>query len=79
MGLLPRAGDWSFNDPELQRKNRVASYKVYTVEGKVKGSFKKSFRWLKDRNSGQRRLVCDRFVEFQCRLPRGTITVTSIH
>ncbi|XP_050216660.1 uncharacterized protein LOC126667667 [Mercurialis annua] len=40
---------WSFSDPELQRKKRVASYKVYTVEGKVKGSFKKSFRWLKDR------------------------------
>ncbi|CDP03142.1 unnamed protein product [Coffea canephora] len=40
---------WSFNDPELQRKKRVASYKVYTVEGKVKGSLKKSFRWLKDR------------------------------
>lgn len=42
---------WSFNDPELQRKKRVASYKVYTVEGKVKGSLKKSFRWLKDRYS----------------------------
>ncbi|CAN1340252.1 hypothetical protein LINPERPRIM_LOCUS38779 [Linum perenne] len=42
---------WSFNDPELQRKKRVASYKAYTVEGKVKGSFKKSFRWLKDRYS----------------------------
>ncbi|KAL3532642.1 hypothetical protein ACH5RR_006163 [Cinchona calisaya] len=40
---------WSFNDPELQRKKRVAGYKVYAVEGKVKGSFKKSFRWLKDR------------------------------
>uniref|UniRef100_A0A5B7BCS2 DUF3511 domain protein n=1 Tax=Davidia involucrata TaxID=16924 RepID=A0A5B7BCS2_DAVIN len=40
---------WSFNDPELQRKKRVASYKVYTVEGKVKGSMRKSFRWLKDR------------------------------
>lgn len=40
---------WSFNDPELQRKKRVASYKVYAVEGKVKGSFKKSFRWLKER------------------------------
>ncbi|KAK4368651.1 hypothetical protein RND71_012443 [Anisodus tanguticus] len=38
---------WSFNDPELQRKKRVASYKVYTVEGKVKGSIKKSFRWIK--------------------------------
>ncbi|KAJ4882987.1 hypothetical protein Rs2_33080 [Raphanus sativus] len=34
-------------DPELQRKKRVASYKMYSVEGKVKGSFRKSFRWLK--------------------------------
>ncbi|CAK9177134.1 unnamed protein product [Ilex paraguariensis] len=40
---------WSFNDPELQRKKRVAGYKVYTVEGKVKGSIRKSFRWLKER------------------------------
>ncbi|PIN13238.1 hypothetical protein CDL12_14154 [Handroanthus impetiginosus] len=40
---------WNFNDPEFQRKKRVASYKVYAVEGKVKGSFRKSFRWLKDR------------------------------
>ncbi|GAV81409.1 DUF3511 domain-containing protein [Cephalotus follicularis] len=40
---------WSLNDPELQRKKRVASYKIYTVEGKVKGSLKKSFRWFKDR------------------------------
>lgn len=41
--------NWSFNDPELQRKKRVASYKVYAVEGKMKGSFRKSFRWIKDR------------------------------
>ncbi|MCL7024103.1 hypothetical protein MKW94_001214 [Papaver nudicaule] len=47
---------WSFNDPELQRKKRVASYKVYTVEGKMKGSFRKSFRWLKDRLSAITRL-----------------------
>ncbi|XP_051151146.1 uncharacterized protein LOC127265410 [Andrographis paniculata] len=41
---------WSaFSDPELQRKKRVASYKVYSLEGKVKGSFRKSFRWLKHR------------------------------
>ncbi|KAJ9688096.1 hypothetical protein PVL29_014042 [Vitis rotundifolia] len=46
-GSLSKA--WSFNDPELQRKKRVASYKVYAVEGKMKGSLKKSFRWLKDR------------------------------
>uniref|UniRef100_A0A5B6YWU8 DUF3511 domain protein n=1 Tax=Davidia involucrata TaxID=16924 RepID=A0A5B6YWU8_DAVIN len=40
---------WSLNDPEFQRKKRVASYKVYSVEGRVKGSLRKSFRWLKDR------------------------------
>lgn len=40
---------WSFTDPEFQRKKRVANYKMYAVEGKVKGSFRKSFRWLKDR------------------------------
>ncbi|KAL4625623.1 hypothetical protein ACB098_05G023500 [Castanea mollissima] len=40
--------NWSFNDPELQRKKRVAGYKVYTVEGKMKGSLRKSFRWIKN-------------------------------
>lgn len=40
---------WGFNDPELQRKKRVASYKVYSVEDKVKGSLRKSFKWIKDR------------------------------
>ncbi|XAR69236.1 hypothetical protein NMG60_11000747 [Bertholletia excelsa] len=40
---------WGFNDPEFQRKKRVASYKVYSVEGKVKGRLRKSFRWLKDK------------------------------
>lgn len=38
---------WSLSDPELQRKKRVASYKVYAVEGKMKGSFRKSYRWIK--------------------------------
>ncbi|XP_028751500.1 uncharacterized protein LOC114751946 [Neltuma alba] len=40
---------WSFADPELQRKKRVASYKVYAAEGKLKGSLRKSFKWLKDK------------------------------
>ncbi|XP_027337324.1 uncharacterized protein LOC113851032 [Abrus precatorius] len=39
---------WSFNDPELQRKKRVAGYKVYAVEGKMKGSLRKSLRWIKN-------------------------------
>ncbi|XP_021823552.1 uncharacterized protein LOC110764822 [Prunus avium] len=41
--------NWGLMDPELQRKKRVASYKMYSVEGKMKGSFRKSFRWLKDK------------------------------
>jgi len=40
---------WCFRDPELQRKKRVASYKAYTLEAKIKRSFSKSFRWLKDK------------------------------
>ncbi|KAL8239730.1 hypothetical protein R6Q59_016297 [Mikania micrantha] len=43
------AKSWSFNDPEFQRKKRVASYRAYSIQGKVKGSFRKSFRWLKDK------------------------------
>lgn len=40
---------WSFiNDPELQRKKRVAGYKAYSVETKMKGSMRKSFRWIKN-------------------------------
>ncbi|PIA43010.1 hypothetical protein AQUCO_02000454v1 [Aquilegia coerulea] len=49
VGSSSSSKGWSLNDPELQRKKRVASYKVYAVEGKMKGSFRKSFRWLKDR------------------------------
>lgn len=39
---------WSFDDPELQRKKRVAGYKIYAAEGKMKGSLKKSFSWIKN-------------------------------
>ena len=35
-------------EAEIQRKKRVAGYNVYGVEGKVKGSMKKSFKWFKD-------------------------------
>ncbi|XP_038986327.1 uncharacterized protein LOC103709558 isoform X1 [Phoenix dactylifera] len=40
---------WSLSDPELQRKKRVVGYKAYAMEGKMKGSLRKSFRWLKER------------------------------
>ncbi|GER45032.1 hypothetical protein STAS_21954 [Striga asiatica] len=43
------AKNWNFSmDPELQRKKRVASYKAYAVEGKMKSSLRKSFRWMKN-------------------------------
>ena len=40
---------WYFRDPEFKRKKRVASYKAIAIEGKVKGSFRKSFNWLRVR------------------------------
>ncbi|KAL9998097.1 hypothetical protein Hdeb2414_s0573g00918731 [Helianthus debilis subsp. tardiflorus] len=40
---------WGFSDPEFKRKKRVAGYEVYSIEGKLKGSFTKSFRWIKDK------------------------------
>ncbi|KAI3711974.1 hypothetical protein L1987_70523 [Smallanthus sonchifolius] len=39
--------NWSIKDPDLQRKKRVVGYKVYSMESKMKGSFKKSFGWIK--------------------------------
>ncbi|XXG84381.1 hypothetical protein AAC387_Pa10g1907 [Persea americana] len=42
---------WSFNDPEMKRKKRVARYKVYGVEGRVKASFRKGLRWIKNKCS----------------------------
>ncbi|ERN04009.1 hypothetical protein AMTRI_Chr13g85420 [Amborella trichopoda] len=42
---------WRLSDPEVKRRKRVAGYKVYAVEGRVKASFRKSFRWIKDKCS----------------------------
>ncbi|KAG6478982.1 hypothetical protein ZIOFF_062432 [Zingiber officinale] len=38
-------------DPEVRRRRRVAGYKWYTVESKVKASFRKGIRWIKTRCS----------------------------
>ncbi|CAN7047636.1 unnamed protein product, partial [Brassica rapa subsp. trilocularis] len=43
------SSSWGFVDPDLQRKKRVVSYRVYTAEGKLKGSLRKSFKWIKDK------------------------------
>lgn len=40
---------WCFSDPEFKRKKRVASYRALSLEGKVKGSFRKSLKWIKER------------------------------
>ncbi|KAI4349714.1 hypothetical protein L6164_010274 [Bauhinia variegata] len=42
---------WNFKDPESKRKKRIAKYKVYAVEGKVKATFRKGLRWIKNKCS----------------------------
>ncbi|XP_010501435.1 PREDICTED: uncharacterized protein LOC104778683 [Camelina sativa] len=46
-GSASASRSWSFSDPESRRKRRVAGYKVYSVEQKMKGSIRKSFKWFK--------------------------------
>ncbi|GMY21852.1 hypothetical protein FCV25MIE_17093 [Fagus crenata] len=36
-----------WNDPERKRKRRVAKYKLYGTEGKLKSSIKKGYHWVK--------------------------------
>lgn len=43
------AKPWSFGDPDTKRRKRIAKYKVYTVEGKVKSSLRKGLRWFKNK------------------------------
>lgn len=38
---------WGLTDAEMKRKKRIARYKAYAVEGKVKSSLKNGFRWIK--------------------------------
>lgn len=42
---------WGFTDPEMKRKKRIAKYKVYTVEGKMKASLSKGLLWIKKKCS----------------------------
>ncbi|KAL9356004.1 hypothetical protein Peur_049257 [Populus x canadensis] len=41
-----KSSSW-WNSPETKRKKRVARYKLYAAEGRVKSSVKKGFRWVK--------------------------------
>ncbi|GLT63953.1 hypothetical protein SLA2020_364770 [Shorea laevis] len=36
-------------NPELKRRKRVASYNMYAMEGKLKSSFRNSFKWIKSK------------------------------
>ncbi|KAL7112563.1 hypothetical protein ACP275_04G009900 [Erythranthe tilingii] len=45
------AKPWGFSDPEMKRKKRIARYKVYTVEGRMKTSIRNGFRWIKNKCS----------------------------
>ncbi|XP_010512660.1 PREDICTED: uncharacterized protein LOC104788595 [Camelina sativa] len=45
------AAPWKLFDAETKRKKRIATYKAYAMEGKVKATVKKGFRWIKNRYS----------------------------
>lgn len=45
------SSSWSLTDAEIKRKKRIARYKAYTVEGKVKSTLKNGFRWIKNKCS----------------------------
>ncbi|CAL5071040.1 unnamed protein product [Urochloa decumbens] len=39
---------WGPGDPaEMKRRGRVAGYKAYAVEGKLKASIRRGLRWMK--------------------------------
>lgn len=48
---VPSQLPWGFGDPEMKRRKRVAKYKVYSVEGRVKASFRNGLRWIKNKCS----------------------------
>ncbi|KAJ4715491.1 DUF3511 domain protein [Melia azedarach] len=63
-GLEERSKSYSFNgpagktdvlassgNPEIKRKQRVAAYNMYTMEGKLKTSLRNSFKWIKNKFS----------------------------
>ncbi|KAL6850371.1 hypothetical protein ACP4OV_020998 [Aristida adscensionis] len=38
---------WCFSDPEMKRRRRVAGYKAYGMQGKVKASLRRGLQWFK--------------------------------
>ncbi|MED6192546.1 hypothetical protein PIB30_011072 [Stylosanthes scabra] len=50
-GAATVAKPWSFGDPESRRRKRIARYKVYAVEGRVKEYVRNGIRWIKNQCS----------------------------
>lgn len=59
-GFEDRSKSYSFNgtinkedggNPELKRRQRVATYNMYSMEGKLKKSLRNSFKWIKNKFS----------------------------
>ncbi|KAL0357287.1 UNVERIFIED_CONTAM: hypothetical protein Scaly_1414400 [Sesamum calycinum] len=46
-GGRPVARPW-YSSGELKRRKRIAEYKLYSVEGKMKNRLRKGFRWVKN-------------------------------
>ncbi|OEL16270.1 hypothetical protein BAE44_0022711 [Dichanthelium oligosanthes] len=51
-GAGSAVSSWWSGDPEAKRRRRVAGYKAYAVEARVKASLRKGFRWIKNRCTG---------------------------
>ncbi|KAG6494638.1 hypothetical protein ZIOFF_042398 [Zingiber officinale] len=62
---------WCFSDPEMRRRKRVASYKAYAVEGKLKASLRKGFRWIKTK--------CSELVHGRCYGKSGLASDATCH
>ena len=45
----PAYTNTSSSDRESKRRKRIAKYKVYTIEGRMKASFRKGIRWIKSK------------------------------
>ncbi|KAK2965231.1 hypothetical protein RJ640_019986 [Escallonia rubra] len=51
MSQVPSKPWGGFNDPETRRRKRIAKYKIYTYEGRVKASVRNGLRWIKNKCS----------------------------
>nr|CAN64856.1 hypothetical protein VITISV_030491 [Vitis vinifera] len=49
-GPIGKVDEFATSDnPEMKRRKRVASYNMYSMEGKLKSSLRNSFKWIKNK------------------------------